>query len=208
MLHHTNGWTVQRGTKDRPSMNHFSWWVSYWGRNNNRSKVATAFSINHKNNIYQHFDPQMWAYHLGLGRARNFLDKTSIGIELVNEGHMVKKNGEFFWVLGDDKDALIPYNRPQYDPVYVEKSWRGYNYFAPYPEKQIDSTLWLVNYLCEKYNIKKNFIDDNEFHEELLSGAFEGIYNHANVRKYPSGINKWDISPAFDFKEFKKKLNK
>lgn len=206
VIHHTNGWTVQKGTTDTPSMNHISWWKSYWGSDNGRSKVATAFSIDHKGNIYQHFDPQFWAYHLGLGKSRNFLDKTSIGIELVNEGHMVKKNDKYYWVLGDDKDGLIPYNRPQYEPVYVKEQWRGYNYFAPYPKEQIDATLWLVNYLCKKYNISKNFIEDNDFHEEILSGAFEGIYNHANVRPYPRKSNKWDLSPAFDFKDFNKRL--
>lgn len=202
VLHHTNGWVVQKGTKDTPSMNHFNWWTSHWGKQNNNSKVATAFSIDHKGNIYQHFDPQMWAYHLGLGRARNFLDKKSIGIELTNEGQMIKENDKFYWMSNDIK---IPYNRTL-EPVYVKNEWRGFNYFAPYPKEQVDSTLWLVNYLCKKYNISKNFIADNDFHEEILSGAFEGIYCHANVRAYPSRANKWDLSPAFDFKDFKKRL--
>lgn len=200
VLHHTNGWTVRKGTEDRPSMNHFNWWKTTNGR------VSTAFSIDHKGNIYQHFDPQMWAYHLGIGGSKKFLDKESIGIELVNEGHMVKKEDKYYWVLGDNPNGLVPYNRPQYKPVYVKEGWRGYNYFAPYPKEQVDSTLWLVKYLCNKYNIKKNFISDNKYHEEILSGAYEGIYNHANVRKYPEEKNKWDISPAFDFKDFSKRL--
>ncbi len=201
VLHHTNGRTVRKGTKDRPSMNHINWWRSTDGH------VSTAFSIDHKGNIYQHFDPLNWAYHLGIGGSRKFLDKQSIGIELVNEGHMVKKNDKFYWVLGDDADGLIPYNRPQYEPVHVEKKWRGYNYFAPYPKEQVDSTLWLVNYLCDKFNIKKDIIADHDYHEELLSGAFEGIYNHANVRVYPAKKNKFDISPAFPFKSFKNRLS-
>ena len=203
VLHHTNGWTVRKGTEDRPSMNHFNWWKSTNGH------VSTAFSIDHKGNIYQHFDPQFWAYHLGIGGSRKYLDKQSIGIELVNEGHMVKKDDKYYWVLGDDADGLIPYNRTQYEPVHVKKEWRGYNYFAPYPKEQQDATLWLVKHLCDRYNITKNFIDDNDFHEEILSGAYEGIYNHANVRIYPApnGKNKWDISPAFDFKDFKNRLS-
>lgn len=207
VLHHTNGWTVRKGTVDRPSMNHINWWRSTTGH------VSTAFSIDHKGNIYQHFDPQMWAYHLGIGGSRKFLDKQSIGIELVNEGAMVKKDNKFYWVLGDNAAGLIPYNRTQYEPVHVSKAWRGYNYFAPYPKEQVDSTLWLVKHLCNNYNINKDFIGDNDFHEEILSGAFEGIYNHANVRDYfdtkvyPKKKNKWDISPAFDFKDFKNRLS-
>jgi N-acetyl-anhydromuramyl-L-alanine amidase AmpD len=203
VLHHTNGWTVRKGTEDRPSMNHFNWWKSTDGH------VSTAFSIDHKGNIYQHFDPQYWAYHLGIGGSKKFLDKQSIGIELVNEGHMVKKDDKYYWVLGDNKDGLVPYNRPQYEPFHLKNEWRGYNYFAPYPKEQFDSTLWLVKYLCNKYNISKNIVDDHDFHEEILSGAFEGIYNHANVRKYPDprGRNKWDLSPAFDLKDFRNKLS-
>lgn len=197
VLHHTNGWTVRKGTEDRPSMNHFNWWKSTSGH------VSTAFSIDHKGNIYQHFDPIMWAYHLGIGGSKKHLDKQSIGIELVNEGQMVKEDNKYYWMSGDVK---IPYNRPQYEPVHVNKKWRGYNYFAPYPTEQVDATLWLVNYLCDKYNIKKNLIDDHDYHEEIISGAYEGIYNHANVRPYPANKNKWDLSPAFDLKNFKKRL--
>ena len=93
VLHHTNGWTVRKGTEDRPSMNHFNWWKSTSGH------VSTAFSIDHKGNVYQHFDPQMWAYHLGIGGSRKYLDKQSIGIELVNEGHMVKKDNKFSHII-------------------------------------------------------------------------------------------------------------
>ncbi|NJO59692.1 MAG: hypothetical protein HC836_15715 [Richelia sp. RM2_1_2] len=92
VLHHTAGWVVQKGTKDKASMNHVAWWNS---RNNEISdtqgRVSTAFSIDYHGNIYQHFDPKFWAYHLGLGRAKNYLDKQSIGIEITNEGYM-KRN--------------------------------------------------------------------------------------------------------------------
>lgn len=200
VLHDTNGWTVKNG---KPSMNHFYWWKSHYGANNGNARVATAFSIDYDGNIYQHFDPSFWAYHLGLGAANNFLDKQSIGIELVNEGRMSKDDsGNYFWHSGE---AKIPYNRPNDEPVFVKNAWRGFYYFAPYSQKQINSTLWLVKHLIDKYGIKMNFIEDNEYHPEILSG-FEGIYTHANVRDYPSSKPKWDLSPAFPFKDFKKEL--
>lgn len=201
VLHHTNGWTVKRG---KPSMNHFNWWTSYWGTNNGRAKVATAFSIDYAGNIYQHFDPSMWAYHLGLGKAKNFLDKESIGIELCNEGSMTKEeDGKFYWYSG--KQA-IEYNRPDDEPVHVKNGWRDYNWFAPYSKEQIEASEWLVKHLCNKYGIKMNMITDCEYHPEILSGGFEGIYTHSNVRDYPSSKPKWDLSPAFPFKDFNKKL--
>lgn len=203
VLHHTNGWAEKNG---KPSMNHFYWWKSHYGSINNRAKVATAFSIDTDGNIYQHFDPKYWAYHLGLGKARNYLDKQSIGIELVNEGQMTKdSNGKFHWYSGE---VAIPYNRVDDEPVYVEKKWRGYNWFAPYTEEQIKATLWLVEYLSKNYGIKMNFIEDCEYRPDLLSGNFEGIYNHANVRDYPSTRPKWDLSPAFPFKRFGRELTK
>jgi N-acetyl-anhydromuramyl-L-alanine amidase AmpD len=203
VLHHTNGWTVKNG---KPSMNHFHWWTSYWGTSNGRAKVATAFSIDYDGNIYQHFNPTNWAYHLGLGKLKNFLDKESIGIELCNEGYMTKEeNGRFYWYSG--KQA-IEYNRPKDEPVFVKEGWRDYKWFAPYSKQQIDATEWLVKYLSDKYDIKMNIIKDCEYHPEILSGKFEGIYNHANVRNYPSSSPKWDLSPAFPFEDFSKKLQK
>jgi len=203
VLHHTNGWTVKRG---KPSMNHFNWWTSYWGTNNGRAKVATAFSIDYVGNIFQHFDPSMWAYHLGLGASRNFLDKQSIGIELCNEGSMTKEDdGNFYWYSGEQ---AIKYNRPNDKPLHEKNGWRGYEWFAPYSKEQIEASEWLVKYLCNKYGIKMDMIADCEYHPEILGGGFEGIYNHANVRDYPSSRPKWDLSPAFPFKDFSKKLIK
>lgn len=201
VLHHTNGWTVKNG---KPSMNHYNWWVSHFGEKNGRARVATAFSIDYAGNIYQHFDPSMWAYHLGLGKRRNFLDKQSIGIELCNEGYLTKdENGKFFWYSGK---IAIPYNREDDEPVHVKEKWRDYSWFAPYSKEQVDSTAWLTKYLSKKYEIKMNIIEDCEYHPELLSGDFDGVYNHANVRDYPSSRPKWDLSPAFPFNEYKRKV--
>jgi N-acetyl-anhydromuramyl-L-alanine amidase AmpD len=198
VLHHTNGWTVVKGTKDRPSMNHFNWWKS------TDIHVSTAFSIDYKGNIYQHFDPKYWAYHLGLGGARKFMDKQSIGIEITNEGYMTKdSDGRFYWYSG--KRAIL-YNRPDDEPFFIKEGWRGYNWYAPYSEEQYDSTLWLVKYLCDEYGIKKNVIPDNEYHPEILDGSFEGVYNHSNVRDYPSSKPKWDLSPAFPLKKLMKEI--
>ncbi len=197
VLHHTNGWTVVKGTRDRPSMNHFNWWKS------TEVHVSTAFSIDYKGNIYQHFDPAHWAYHLGIGGAKKFLDQQSIGIELANEGYMKKKNDKFYWYSGP---TAIGYNRPDDEPFYIKDGWRGYNWYAPYSNEQYDSTLWLVKYLCDEYGIKKNIIPDNEYHPEILDGNFEGVYNHSNVRDYPSKKNKWDLSPAFPLKKLAKEI--
>jgi len=201
VLHHTNGWVVAKGTKDQPSMNHIGWWNSrntpeYTATN---GRVSTAFSIDYAGNIYQHFDPKLWAYHLGLGKARNFLDKQSIGIELTNEGSMKLIDGQFYWYSGE---VPIKYNRTNDTPFHYGKDWRGYTYFAPYSKQQIDATVWLLRYLCDEYNIERNFIENCEYKtDEIFSNRFSGIYNHANVR-----LDKQDLSPAFPFKEVGMKI--
>jgi N-acetyl-anhydromuramyl-L-alanine amidase AmpD len=184
VLHHTNGWVVKNG---KPSMNHFHWWTS------TDKHVSTPFSIDYDGNIYQHFNPLAWAYHLGLNESTNdIMNSESIGIELCNEGYLTKENETFYWWSDKTK---IKYNRPQDKPFHVPEGWRGYEWFAPYSEKQIDATIWLVKYLCDEYGIKKNLIKDFAYHPELLDGLYSGIYSHCNVRDFPRP--KYDISPAF-----------
>jgi len=192
VLHHTAGWVVQKRNPKLASMNHFHWWTS------TDKHVSTAFSIDYYGNIYQHFDPKHWAYHLGVGKS--ILDRQSIGIELTNEGGLKKKdNGKFVWFSGKIE---LPYIRENDEPVYVEGGWRGYDYFAPYSKQQHESTLKLVKYLCDKFNISKNFIDNCNYDPNVLEESFKGIYNHANVRTK----GKWDLSPAFPFQWFKENL--
>ena len=175
-------------------MNHFYWWSSQ------NQHVSTAYSIDYKGNIYEHFDPNMWSYHIGLGRKNNHLDKQSIGIELVNEGQMIMEDNKYYWMSDDIK---IPYNRENDKPVHIKDEWRGYKIFAPYSADQMESLTFLVDHLCDEFGIERNFIEDNDYHSNLISGDFEGIYNHANIRKYGVGKPKHDLSPAFDFKKFK-----
>ena len=203
VLHHTNGWVVKKGTKDEPCMNHVNWWGS---RNDINYPLGTAYSIDYKGNIYEHFNPDYWAYHLGVGKKRNYLDKQSIGIEITNEGFLDKKsNNKFVWYSGNIE---LPYNRSQDKPIYVKEKWRGYNWFAPYSNEQIKSTIWLIKFLCKKYNIKMNFISDCNYHSNILNGKYEGIYSHSNIRNYPSRYPKWDLSIVFPFEHVKKELMK
>jgi N-acetyl-anhydromuramyl-L-alanine amidase AmpD len=116
---------------------------------------------------------------------------------------MTKHGDDFKWYSGP---TPIAYNRVNDEPFHIKNGWRGYNWYAPYSQEQYEATLFLVKYLCDEFNIKKNVIPDNEYHPEILDGNFEGIYNHSNVRDYPSDRNKWDLSPAFPLKKLLKEL--
>jgi len=198
VLHHTNGWTVKRdGT---PSMNHFDWW------NQTDGQISTPYSIDYDGNIYEHYDPEFWAYHLGLGSANKKRDQESIGIELVNEGQMSLDGDQYYWHLDSKK---LKYNRPADKPVNIPYGWRDHYYFAPYSEKQVQSTIWLTNYLCEKFFIEKETTNSFGFMRDIIYDGFEGVYTHINVRKYyPEKVkgNKWDLSPAFDYEKFTDQL--
>lgn len=198
ILHHTNGHVVIKGSK-RPSMNHFHWWKS------RDLHVSTAYSIDYVGNIYEHFDPSYWAFHTGLGGKFVHLDKMSIGIELTNEGGMTKHGDDYKWY---SNDVPITYARTWDEPVALEKPYRGFSYYAPYSKEQMESTIYLVKYLTNRFNIINNIIDDFEYHPELLTSKFEGIYSHVNIRQYnpKSDRNKWDLSPAFDMNYFKSNI--
>lgn len=179
-LHHTAGWSVTNDGKD--NMNFVSGW------NSDNSRIATAYSIGYSGTIYNHFNDKYWAYHLGLKTNNNvFKNKSSIGIELVNEGELQKNsdNSFSFWAGR--------YNR---NDKPIEQLWREFNYWSPYSKNQFDSSVLLVVYLSLKYEIPLNFTPTNlDFNMESLKDEFTGIYSHSNVR-----LDKRDVSPAFDWK--------
>jgi N-acetyl-anhydromuramyl-L-alanine amidase AmpD len=185
ILHHTAGWVLNPKT-NKPSMSHFNGW------NVDGKRVATAFSIDYLGKIYQHFDPEKFAYHTGLGSAYAHLDIHSIGIEITNEGWLTKKGDDFFFYAGK-------YNREHDETIFEQ--WRGQEWWSPYSEAQIEASVKLVDYLCDTYQIEKNFIDNNDYDKSLLTKDYKGILNHANIR-----TDKTDLSPAFPFEYFKKNL--
>jgi N-acetyl-anhydromuramyl-L-alanine amidase AmpD len=185
ILHHTAGWVLNPKT-GKPSMSHFNGW------NADGKRVGTAFSIDYVGNIFQHYDPETFAYHTGLGAAYKHLDTNSIGIEITNEGWLTKKGEDFFFYAGK-------YNRENDEPI--QSKWREQEWWSPYSEAQIQASIKLCDFLCDEYKIEKNFIDNNDYDKDLLSGKFNGILNHANIR-----TDKTDLSPAFPFDFFKKSL--
>lgn len=172
VLHHTVSSTMQSA---------WNWW------NETEDHIATAFIIDKNGIIYRCFDEKYWAYHTGTGAH---YDKHSIGIELVNEGSLIKDTtGNFKWF-----DGKYIY-KGSIDSIFkIDQPWRGYNYFANYTNKQILSSKKLVKYLCGKYNINKNVLLDRNYHKAFKS--YEGTITHANVNE-----NKSDVSLAYSLQE-------
>ena len=160
--------------------------MNWWRQDGVR--VATAYVIDKDGTIYETFDPKGWSFHLGLKGTNGAIDKKSIGIEIVNEGFLTKKNNEFFWYDGKAK-----YRGPVFE---LSTEWREQKYFAAYTEAQVHSAAIVTKILCYNLEIPFNFIGHLNYDKNLAT-SFTGILTHCNVRS-----DKTDVSPAFPMKEF------
>lgn len=165
------------------------------GWNFNPEKVATAFVIDSKGEVYKAFEPEFWAYHIGLKTGNNlFLNKGSIGIEVCNWGQLIKK--------GDKYLNYVNQEVPENEVVQIAK-FRGFEYYHKYNDAQIESLRKLVLELCAKFGINKTYNSDMwDISANALSGK-NGIYTHVSYR-----TDKNDMSPQFNLIEMLKNLEK
>jgi N-acetyl-anhydromuramyl-L-alanine amidase AmpD len=169
-----------------------------------RTGASTPFIVERNGTIYQLYDPSYWDCHIfrhqaGEDRRLYQLEKTTIGIEVVNIGplHLGKTEG--------DKDQLYSYTDKKYctlnqDDKYVQSEFRGKFFWQTFTEAQYNSLRWLVNNLCERFSINpfapiphSNRIDFWSI-EDLVN--YNGVTTHSNFRR-----DKYDIGPAFDFSQ-------
>jgi N-acetyl-anhydromuramyl-L-alanine amidase AmpD len=167
--------------------NHIKGWVK---RMSGEYKKTATFTIDRRGNVYQHFDPNNYSDFVN----EKSVDKKSISIILENQGWLQKDliNDKYIDWVGNI------YNRKA---KVIEKRWRGYTYWDSYTDKQLNTCVELINYLCDEYNIPKNCVGHNTYIEGIE--YFEGIVYRSNYLK-----ENTDLSPAWDFKKFKNKIEK
>lgn len=165
------------------------------GWNFNTERVGTAFIIDSKGEVFKAFDPEFWAYHLGLKTADNIkLNKGSIGIEVCNWGQLIKKGNEFYNYV----NKVVPENE-----VVQIKKFRGFEYYHKYNDAQIESLRKLLLELCAKFGISKHYNADMwDISPNALKGT-NGIYTHVSYRS-----DKNDMSPQINVIEMFKNLDK
>lgn len=169
-----------------------------------RERVATAYLVDLDGRIYEVFDPEGWASHLGVGAANNpgfRQDKRSIGIEIVNWGGLKAGPGDqlYCWPNG----YRTRYGHLADTGRYVRKSFRGFDYFAAFPSAQMQAVCRLTRQLCEQFGIPKR-IPDSTQRERLdwaYYGDYRGVASHQNFHS-----EKSDIGPAFDWEEIDRAL--
>ena len=163
--------------------------IGWKNRHNGNYKKTATFTVSSTGDVYRHFDPKYKS-----GYFDNFiLDNKSIVILIENDGHLIKD---------EDENQFITWFETIYkginDDVF-EKRWRGQRYWVPYSDKQIESTISLVNELCETFNIDKTVFGHNTKVENLLE--YKGILYKSNINK-----NYLDLNPSWDFKKFKETI--
>lgn len=169
------------------NMNHFNGWTR---RHGGDFKRTAPFTIDLYGNIHQHFSPEYFSNFFGIGG----LDEHIVPVLIENEGWLEKDihTNEYINYVGNI------YNRK--DSV-VEKAWRDHNYWAPYTKEQLESAVKLSKYLCALFGIHQEAVSHNT--------KFDGIYEFNGV-VYKSNYNKHytDLSPAWDYVNFKNELEK
>lgn len=155
--------------------------------------VNCAFFIDRDGTIWQAFSSKYWSNHLGVpastftkykvNNSSNNLHKASVAIELDNWGYLTKKNNKFLTYANTEVKSE---NVVTYDPPFL-----GQKYYEKYYEPQIAALKDLLVYLCDTYNISKEYNCDMwNVSANALSGK-NGIYTHISYRE--SG--KWDCHP-------------
>jgi N-acetyl-anhydromuramyl-L-alanine amidase AmpD len=167
------------------NMQHFEGWTR---RNNGAYKKTAPFTIDIKGNIYQHYDPKYHSKYLGI----KGVDEISIPILIENEGWLTMdvQNNVFIDWVGNI------YNR---EDEVVDRKWRDFQYWAPYTDEQLDSTVNLVRFLCEEHNIPFKCVSHIARIEDPDTEV--GVLYKSNYNFYYT-----DLSPAWDCTEFKNKI--
>lgn len=187
-LHHTVGGTA---------ISTYNYWIE---KNKNQDwSIGTAMIIERDGSIIQNFDNTNWAYQFGLldkwkyTSAMNF-EASSIGIEIASEGPAVAvgAGGLVFFHGGAYARQVEKGQKLWKAPA---SSWRGYEYFDAYDDKQIDALIALLNKLFNKFDIPRVRPRDYDYcYREDDIKNFEGLISHCNVRQ-----DKSDVIPDPDF---------
>ena len=159
-------------------------------------RIATHFIIG-SDTIYQLFEEQYWAYHLGIKQSvfKNLklpilnLNKTSIGIEIDNWGKLMEINGEFrAWPNDYGRGSQMRKGKPikvvldTNEVVEYAKPFRGSQYYQKYTDFQLKATSNLIKQLASKHSIPLNY---NEDMWDVSLNALKnkpGIYTHVSYR--------------------------
>jgi len=157
--------------------------------------ISVPYVIGRNGIVYQLFNPKYWAYHLGQGTVggNSVNSKRTIAIELSNIGPLLRDKSQLTNIYGSRYCDIVE------NKFYtkLESAYRQYSYFATFTDQQYNTLNQLISYLCEKFNIPKKYIDEDQRYDIFKSSeeatSFKGICSHVNFR----ADGKVDLGPAF-----------
>lgn len=184
-LHHTVSGPYAQGVID--------WW------NQDTQRIATHFVIQKDGTIFQLYSSKYWAHHLGVkstflkqmgfadyGTRNVLLNQSSVAMEITNWGGLVKDNNGFHPATWDTTlKRYVPVTKvtiPDQNVQIYSKPFRDFVYFEKYSSEQIESISRLVTYLCDKFNISKEYNEDMWDVSKRALGGINGIYGHVSMR--------------------------
>lgn len=165
-------------------MGHFDLWKN---KMNGNFKGTSAYTVMLDGTVHKHYDPKYYSETIKIGDY----DKFIIPIVLENEGWLMKdyKNNQYLTWCGDIYNRDIP----------AEIKWRGNMRWASYSDEQLDSLIKLCDELINEFEIKRFVCEHNTKIVDI--SELEGIYYRSNY-----GTHYSDVSPTFNFKKFKTKI--
>jgi hypothetical protein len=155
-------------------------------RNNKKYSKIPNFVITRDGKIIQTLSPEKYLRYFSSEK----MSKESVVISLENLGWLEKvplKSSYINWI-GDIYNGDI-----------FERKWRDYIFWQPYTMEQMESCVLLCKKLSEDMSIKLKCVG----HNTKINGAerHEGILTKSNFELYNT-----DVSPAFNFEWFVKKI--
>jgi N-acetyl-anhydromuramyl-L-alanine amidase AmpD len=179
VLHHTVGGSATSTLR---------WWKQ------DKRRIATAFLIERDGAIYQVFHPQYWAWHLGV-KDRD-MERESVGIELANLGPLYEKPDGLYRAADDQRHCSMTVAGNAVANgrlLQLPQPWRGWRWWIPYPQEQIEAAIALTRWLCQRFHIPR-LAGQTPFGPADLSKWLdgEGVIHHAMIRK-----DKSDLHPGF-----------
>jgi N-acetyl-anhydromuramyl-L-alanine amidase AmpD len=215
VLHHTAGGGSAKDT------------IAGW--NTRTDKVSTHFVLEQSGNYDQLYDYKAWGNHLGIdqkpfqrvGAVYQNFNKTSIGIEVINIGPLVEREGKLIntydetaikkgqKTLKQAKKYTLGVNASKsVDANGKEAPYKGYSYWEKYPEAQLlglEKILRDIIAKNPKCKITYNFNDYFPPQGTESTNAIKGVVGTYTHNSYKQG--KVDVGPVPEIIALLKRLS-
>jgi hypothetical protein len=139
-------------------------------------RIGAPYLVDRDGAIYKTFDDSGWIFHLGLAGTKGRYDRSSVAIELANEGPLT---------LDGDRLHAFGFNTPGtiYTGFHFAAEWREHSYFAELDEPQVDAALELTLDICRRNDIDPVFYFPSTTYDFPRCFQVATIVCHSNCRK-------------------------